>query len=63
MDCYKKTIGDMQNEKYFYGYCKKFDYNHNYVIIFWKIDDVMERHLIWDDNVYYYLIDYYKFLF
>ena len=28
---YKNTIGDMQNEKNFYGYCKKFEYNHDYL--------------------------------
>ena len=25
------TIGDMQNEKDFYGHCKKFVYNQDYV--------------------------------
>ena len=27
------TIGDMQNEKYFYGYCNEFEYNHDLVVI------------------------------
>ena len=31
MDYYINTIGDMQNEKNFYGYCKKFEYNQDYV--------------------------------
>ena len=31
------TIGEMQNEKYFYGLCKKAEYNHD----FEKIDDVL----------------------
>ena len=31
------TIGDMQNEKNFYGRCKKSEYNHD----FEKIDDVL----------------------
>ena len=25
------TIGDMQNEMFFYGHCNMFEYNHNYV--------------------------------
>ena len=28
---YMNTIGDMQNEKYFYGYSNMFEYNHDYV--------------------------------
>ena len=31
-DFYMNTIGDMQYEKYFYGYYKVFEYNHDYVI-------------------------------
>ena len=27
------TIGDMLNEKDFYGRCKKFEYNHDYKIM------------------------------
>ena len=57
-----KTIGDMQNENYFYDHCNEFEYNHDFLKFLWKIDDVMEVHLIWDDNVYLFLIDYYKFL-
>ena len=30
------TIGDMQNEKDFYGRCKKFVYNQDYVKLFQK---------------------------
>ena len=30
------TIGDMQDEMYFYSYCNEFEYNHDYVIIFMK---------------------------
>ena len=26
-----KTIANMQNEKYFYGYCNMFEYNNDYV--------------------------------
>ena len=26
------TIDDMRNEKYFYGHCKKFEYNHDFEI-------------------------------
>ena len=25
------TIGDMQNEKDFYGHCSEFEYNHDFV--------------------------------
>ena len=28
---YMNTIGDMQNEKYFYDHYKKFEYNQDYV--------------------------------
>ena len=24
------TIGDMQNEMYFYGHCNEFEYNHDF---------------------------------
>ena len=27
------TIGDMQNEKYFYDHYNGFEYNHNFVIL------------------------------
>ena len=27
------TIGDMQNEKYFFGHCNEFEYNHNLVVV------------------------------
>ena len=57
------TIDDKQNEMDFYDHYNEIEYNHNFVIFLWKIDDVMEVHLIWVDNVYLYLIDYYKFLF
>ena len=33
-DCYMNTIDDMQNEMDFYGQCKKFEYNHDFVIFF-----------------------------
>ena len=26
-------IGDMQNEMDFYGYCNKFEYNHDLVVV------------------------------
>ena len=32
------TIGDMENEKDFFYHCKKFEYNHDFVKILWKID-------------------------
>ena len=31
-DCYKNAIGDMQNEKGFYGHNNVIEYNHDYVI-------------------------------
>ena len=34
VDYYMNTIGDMQNEKKFFYHCKKFEYNHDYVIVF-----------------------------
>ena len=52
----------MQNEMDFSGHYNEFEYNHDYKKVFWKIDDAMEVHLIWDDNVYLCEIDYYKFL-
>ena len=30
---YMDTIGDMQNEKYFYDHCNEFEYNHDLVVI------------------------------
>ena len=57
------TIGDMQNEMDFFGRCNEFEYFHDFVKFLWKIDNAKEVNLIWDDNVYLYLIDYYKFLF
>ena len=41
-----KTIGDMQNEKYFYGHYNEFEYNHDFLKVFRKNDDVMEELLI-----------------
>ena len=55
------TIDDMQNEKNFYDHYNEFEYNHDFVIFLWKIVYAKEVHLIWDDIVYLYLIDYYNF--
>ena len=30
VDYYTNTIGDMQNEMYFFYHCNKFEYNHDY---------------------------------
>ena len=30
---YMNTIGDMQNEMGFYGYCNEFEYNHDLVVV------------------------------
>ena len=30
---YKNTIGDMQKEMNFYGYCNEFEYNHDLVVV------------------------------
>ena len=35
------TIVDMQNEIDFFYHCKKFIYNHDFVIFFQKIDDAL----------------------
>ena len=34
LDCYKKTIDDMQIEKYFFGHYNEFEYNHDFLKIF-----------------------------
>ena len=34
------TIGDMQNEKYFYDHCNEFEYNHDFekiTMYYWKM--------------------------
>ena len=36
MDCYKNTIGDMQNEMNFYGHHNEFEYNHDSSIVFFS---------------------------
>ena len=33
------TIDHMQNEMDFFYHCKKFEYNHDFEIFFWKSDD------------------------
>ena len=57
------TIGDMQNEKNFFYHCKKFECIHDFVIFFWKVDDGLLVFGVLNSNVYFYEIDYYKFLF
>ena len=47
MDCYTNTFDDMQNEKYFYGYCNEFKYNHD----FEKIDGALSEYEVLDSNV------------
>ena len=34
VDCYMNTIGDMQNEKHFYGHCNEFEYIHDFLKFF-----------------------------
>ena len=34
------TIDDMRNEMDFFYHCKKFEYNHDFVKVFWKNDKV-----------------------
>ena len=34
VEYYINTIGDMQNEKYFFYHCKKIEYNHNFEQVF-----------------------------
>ena len=56
------TIGDMQNEKDYAHHYNEFRYNHDFVNFLWKIDDVLEMYLVWDDNVCLYSIDYLEVL-
>ena len=35
------TIGDKQNEMYFYGYYKVFEYNHDFLNVFLKLMTTM----------------------
>ena len=53
----------MQNEMGFYGHYNEFEDNHDFLKVLWKIDDIDGERLIWDDNVYLFLIDYLEFLF
>ena len=62
-DYYMNTIGDMQNEKDFFYRCNEFEYNHDFVIFLWKIDDDLLVFGVLSSNVYLYEIEYFKFLF
>ena len=46
------TIGDMQNEMNFYGYCIMFEYSHDFLKFLEKIDD---------DTLEYVVLDIYCF--
>ena len=51
------AIDDMQNEMDFSYHYNEFEYNQDYVIFFWKIDEAtMEYEVLFEK-------DYYKFLF
>ena len=54
---YIYTIDGMQNEMDFYSHYNDFEYNHDFLKDLWKIDNVKDLHLMWDDNVYSYKID------
>ena len=36
----------------FFYHCKKFVYNHDFVIFFWKNDDALLVYEVLDNNVY-----------
>ena len=48
----------MQNEMNFFDHCNVIEYNHDFVIIFKKIDNDTLEYEVLDSNVYSYLIDY-----
>ena len=54
VDCYMNTIGDMQNEMDFFYHWKKFQYNHDCVIFFWKIGNAFLVYAVLDNNVFLY---------
>ena len=56
----QSTIYDVQNEKDYFGLCNEFDYNHDFGIVFWKIDDALLVFVIIDNIVLLYLVDYYN---
>ena len=54
------TIGDMQNEKYFYGHYNVFEYNHDFVIFLlfrmnnftiYKIITIFNNTLVFNCNI------------
>ena len=52
----------MQNEKDFYGHYNEFEYNHDFVIRFGKIDDDTLVFVVLDKNLYLYEKDQNKLL-
>ena len=52
----------MQNEKDSYGHYNEFEYNHNFVILFGKIDDDTLVFVVLDNNVYLYEKDQNKLI-
>ena len=52
------TIVDMQNEKDFFYHWKKFEYNHDFVKVFWKSDDALSVYDVLGNIVCSYMIDY-----
>ena len=51
----------MQNEMDFYGHCKTFEYNHDFVKFLVEIFYDTLGYEVVDSNAYLYLIDYYNF--
>ena len=47
------TIDDMQNEKNFYDHYNEFEYNHDFVIFLWKIDDTLLGYVVLYEKDYY----------
>ena len=60
MDCYLNTIYDMQNEEEYINHCTEFEHNHDFELRFWKTDDALLVFHVLDNNVYLFLIGYYK---
>ena len=47
----------MQNEEDFFYHYNMFEYIHDFLILFWKIDNDTLEYKTLDSNVYLYLID------
>ena len=57
------TIDDKQIEKGCFGHYNEFEYIQDFLIVLSKSDDAFLVFGVLDNNICFYLIDYYKFLF